>query len=119
MLAHQDVIELLLDEESAALAELEIAIGKPIRLQAEALYAAGPIRRRADIDKERRRAAWQGLASSEETVALGGGRGGCARAAAALGLGVFRLAIELLPGYQQRIADQMRAATGLRLDSIR
>ena len=38
MLAHQDVIELLLDEESSALAELELAIGKPIRLQAEALY---------------------------------------------------------------------------------
>lgn len=39
VLAHQDVIELLLDEESAALAELEVAIGKPIRLQTEALYA--------------------------------------------------------------------------------
>jgi len=37
--AHQDVVELLLDEESAALAELEIAVGKPIRLQAEALYS--------------------------------------------------------------------------------
>ena len=41
MLAHQDVIELVLDEESAALAELELAVGKPIRLQAEALYAEG------------------------------------------------------------------------------
>ncbi len=40
VLAHQDVIELLLDEESAALAELELAIGKPIRLQTEALYVA-------------------------------------------------------------------------------
>jgi ribonuclease G len=39
VLAHQDVVELLLDEESAALAELELAIGKPIRLQAEALYS--------------------------------------------------------------------------------
>ncbi len=39
VLAQQDVIELLLDEESAALAELELAVGKPIRLQAEALYA--------------------------------------------------------------------------------
>jgi ribonuclease G len=39
VLAHQDVIELLLDEESAALAELELATGKPIRLQTEALYA--------------------------------------------------------------------------------
>ena len=39
VLAHQDVIELLLDEESAALGELEVAIGKPIRLQTEALYA--------------------------------------------------------------------------------
>jgi ribonuclease G len=39
VLAHRDVIELLLDEESAALAELELAIGKPIRLQAEALHA--------------------------------------------------------------------------------
>ena len=39
VLAHQDVIELLLDEESAALGELELATGKPIRLQAETLYA--------------------------------------------------------------------------------
>ncbi len=39
VLAHQDVIELLLDEESAALGELELAIGKPVRLQTEALYA--------------------------------------------------------------------------------
>ena len=39
VLAHQDVIELLLDEESAALAELGLATGKPIRLQTEALYA--------------------------------------------------------------------------------
>ena len=39
VLAHQDVVELLLDEESAALGELEVAVGKPIRLQTEALYA--------------------------------------------------------------------------------
>ena len=32
-------IELLLDEESAALGELEVVVGKPIRLQTEALYA--------------------------------------------------------------------------------
>ncbi len=38
VLAHQDVIERLLDEESAALAELERATGRPIRLQTEALY---------------------------------------------------------------------------------
>ena len=38
VLAHQDVIERLLDEESAALAELELVTGKPIRLQTEALY---------------------------------------------------------------------------------
>ncbi len=35
---------------------------------------------------------------------------------AALGVGAFRLAIELLPGYQQQVADQVRAATGLRLE---
>jgi ribonuclease G len=39
ILAHREVIELMLDEESAALAELEEATGKPIRLQNEALYA--------------------------------------------------------------------------------
>jgi ribonuclease G len=39
VLAHQDVIERLLDEESAALGELELATGKPIRLQTEALYS--------------------------------------------------------------------------------
>jgi ribonuclease G len=39
VLAHQDVIERLLDEESSALGELELVTGKPIRLQAEALYS--------------------------------------------------------------------------------
>jgi len=38
ILAHQDVVERLLDEESAATAELESQVGRPIRLQAEALY---------------------------------------------------------------------------------
>jgi ribonuclease G len=40
VLAHQDVIERLLDEESSALGELELVTGKPIRLQTEALYTA-------------------------------------------------------------------------------
>jgi ribonuclease G len=39
VLAHEDVIDLLLDEESTALAELEVTTGKPIRLQAEARYS--------------------------------------------------------------------------------
>ena len=39
ILAHQDVIELLLDDESAGLAELEGITGVPIRLQTESLYA--------------------------------------------------------------------------------
>lgn len=38
VLAHQDVIELLLDDESKGLLELEQKIGKPIRLQPESLY---------------------------------------------------------------------------------
>jgi ribonuclease G len=38
ILAHQDVVERLLDEESAATAELESQVGRPLRLQAEALY---------------------------------------------------------------------------------
>ncbi len=38
VLAHQDVIELLLDEQSNALAELEGQTGKAVRLQPEALY---------------------------------------------------------------------------------
>jgi len=38
VLAHQDVIERLLDEESSALGELELLTGKPIRLQTETLY---------------------------------------------------------------------------------
>ena len=38
ILAHRDVVDRLLDEESAALAELESQVGRPIRLQAEALY---------------------------------------------------------------------------------
>ena len=38
VLAHQDVIERLLDEEASALGELELVTGKPIRLQTETLY---------------------------------------------------------------------------------
>jgi len=38
VLAAQDVVDLLLDEESAGLAEVEAQIGKPVRLQAETLY---------------------------------------------------------------------------------
>src|SRR5690606_2094747 len=38
VLASQDVIDMLLDEESTSLAELEEQIGVPIRLQVEALY---------------------------------------------------------------------------------
>ena len=38
MLASQEVVERLLDEESQNLAELEQFIGRPIKLQAEALY---------------------------------------------------------------------------------
>jgi ribonuclease G len=38
ILAHQDVVERLLDEDSAAMAELEGEIGRTIRLQTEALY---------------------------------------------------------------------------------
>jgi ribonuclease G len=39
ILAHQDVIDRLLDEESEAMAELESLVGRVIRLQVEALYA--------------------------------------------------------------------------------
>jgi ribonuclease G len=39
VLAHQDVVELLLDEESSGLAELEELTGKPIRLQSEGMFA--------------------------------------------------------------------------------
>jgi ribonuclease G len=38
VLAHQDVIDLLLDEEANGLAEIEEQIGKSIRLQPESLY---------------------------------------------------------------------------------
>ncbi|MCH9671450.1 MAG: ribonuclease G [Gammaproteobacteria bacterium] len=38
VLASQDVIDRLVDEESANLAELEAFIGRPIRLQTEAMY---------------------------------------------------------------------------------
>lgn len=39
VLASQEVVDRLLDEESPTLAELEAFIGKTIRLQAEALYS--------------------------------------------------------------------------------
>jgi ribonuclease G len=38
ILAHQDVVDRLLDEESATLGELEAQVGRPIRLQVESLY---------------------------------------------------------------------------------
>ena len=38
VLAHQNVIDLLLDEQAASLAKLELQTGKSIRLQPEALY---------------------------------------------------------------------------------
>ncbi|MEZ5543015.1 MAG: ribonuclease G [Pseudomonadota bacterium] len=38
VLASQEVVDLLLDEESSSLAELEVFIGKPIRFQVESLY---------------------------------------------------------------------------------
>ena len=38
VLAHQSVIDRLLDDESAVLAELEHQVGRPIKLQVEALY---------------------------------------------------------------------------------
>ena len=38
ILAHQNVIDRLLDDESTVLAELEHQVGRPIRLQVEALY---------------------------------------------------------------------------------
>jgi len=52
------------------------------------------------------RRLWRWVAGAAAALAL----------LAALGVGAFRLAIELLPGYQQQIADQVRAATGLRLE---
>ena len=39
MLAKPSVIERLLDEDSASIAELEEVTGKPIRLQSEGLYS--------------------------------------------------------------------------------
>ena len=38
VLASQEVVDILLDEESASIAELEEFIGKPIKLQVESLY---------------------------------------------------------------------------------
>jgi ribonuclease G len=38
ILAHQSVVDRLLDDESAVLADLEHQVGRPIRLQVEALY---------------------------------------------------------------------------------
>jgi ribonuclease G len=39
VLASQEVVDVLLDEEATSLAELEAFIGKPIKLQVEALYS--------------------------------------------------------------------------------
>ncbi|HEY6483201.1 MAG TPA: ribonuclease G [Steroidobacteraceae bacterium] len=38
ILAHQDVVDRLLDDEAPTLAELESQVGRPIRMQVEALY---------------------------------------------------------------------------------
>ena len=55
---------------------------------------------------QRLRRLWRWLAGAVAALAL----------LAALGVGAFGLAIELLPGYQQQVAEQVRAATGLRLE---
>jgi len=39
ILAHQDVLDRLLEEDATAVRDLETAIGRPLRLQVEALYA--------------------------------------------------------------------------------
>jgi len=39
ILAHPEVVERLLDEEAPVLADLEQQVGRPVRLQAEALYS--------------------------------------------------------------------------------
>jgi ribonuclease G len=39
VLAHRDVLDRLLEEDAAVVRELEAAIGRPLRLQVEALYA--------------------------------------------------------------------------------
>jgi ribonuclease G len=39
ILAHPEVVERLLDEEAPVLADLESQVGRPVRLQAEALYS--------------------------------------------------------------------------------
>jgi ribonuclease G len=39
ILAHPEVVERLLDEEAPVLADLEQQVGRPIRLQSEALYS--------------------------------------------------------------------------------
>ncbi|MBI2381586.1 MAG: ribonuclease G [Gammaproteobacteria bacterium] len=39
VLASQDVVDRLLDEESASVAELEVFIGKPVKFQVESLYS--------------------------------------------------------------------------------
>jgi ribonuclease G len=39
VLAHREVVEMIVDEESGSLAELETETGRPIRLQAEDLYS--------------------------------------------------------------------------------
>ena len=38
VLASQEVVDLLLDEESTSVAELEVFIGKPINFQVETMY---------------------------------------------------------------------------------
>jgi ribonuclease G len=39
ILAHPEVVERMLDEEALVLADLEQRVGKPVRLQTEALYS--------------------------------------------------------------------------------
>ncbi len=59
-------------------------------------------------------AAWtRGLQRAWRWIA---GLVGVAALLLALGIGAFRLAIDLLPGYQQRIVEQLREATGLTLE---
>jgi len=68
VLAHQDVIERLLDEESAALGELEVQLGKRSGADRVALHAR-PVRRRAHVRHPPREPAMTVVAAVQMTSA--------------------------------------------------
>ena len=106
VLARPQVIERLLDEDSAGIAELEEVTGKPIRLQSEGLYAPDQF----DVVLMYVMGLLRKLARITLLTLLSGA------AFVVLAMVGFKLLVRQLPDYQDEIQAWVIAELGLELD---